>query len=55
MFGTIIGDIVGSTREFKPIKKTHFNWLPNGSSFTDDTILSLATADAFLSNITFVS
>jgi len=54
MFGTIIGDIVGSTREFKPIKKTQFNWLPNGSSYTDDTILSLATADVFLSNISFV-
>lgn len=53
MFSTIIGDIVGSTREFKPIKKTQFTWLPTGSSYTDDTILTLATADAILSGITF--
>lgn len=53
MIGSVIGDLVGSTREFKPIKKTEFQWIPKGSAITDDSILSIATADALLSEISF--
>lgn len=53
MIGSIIGDIVGSTREFKPIKKTEFMWLPKLSGITDDTILTIATADALLNGLDF--
>src|SRR5690606_33082375 len=53
MIGTILGDVVGSTRELKPIKTTDFVWLPKNSSFTDDTILSSATLDSLLHHIPF--
>ncbi|TNE73800.1 DUF3293 domain-containing protein [bacterium] len=53
MIGTILGDIVGSTRELRPIKTTDFVWLPKGSSFTDDTILSCATLDSIMNQIPF--
>lgn len=53
MIGAILGDIVGSTREFKPIKTTDFKWIPKGSAITDDSILSLSTLDALLHHFDF--
>ncbi len=44
MLGAIIGDIVGSTREWHNIKTEDFELLPEGSSFTDDTVMTLAVA-----------
>lgn len=46
--GTIIGDIVGSTREFNNIKTKDFELFPQKSSFTDDTVLTIAIADALI-------
>lgn len=48
MIGAIIGDIVGSVFEHKPIKTTKFKLLNPGSRFTDDTVLTVAVADALL-------
>lgn len=51
MWGAIAGDIIGSTHEFaRPATKTtRFGPLfPSGSEFTDDTILTIATAQALL-------
>lgn len=48
MLGAIIGDIIGSTYEFNPIRTKDFELFPHGSSFTDDTVLTIATADALL-------
>ncbi len=48
MFGAIFGDIVGSTYEFHPCKRTDFPLLPEGSVFTDDTVMTLAVADALM-------
>ncbi len=48
MLGAIIGDIVGSTREFNNIKTTQFELLPQGSFFTDASILPLAVAEWLL-------
>ena len=50
MLGVIIGDIVGSTREHHRIKTKDFELFPDGSNFTDDTVLTIATADAILNN-----
>ncbi len=45
MLGAIIGDIVGSTREWQNIKTEHFELVPQGSRFTDDTVMTLAVAE----------
>ena len=45
MLGAIIGDIVGSTREWHNIKTTNFELVPLGSRFTDDTVMTLAVAE----------
>ncbi len=49
MFGAVIGDIIGSTYEFKGIKQKNFILLPRGSMFTDDSILTIAIGDALIS------
>ena len=45
MLGAIIGDIMGSTREWHNIKTTNFELVPIGSRFTDDTVMTLAVAE----------
>ncbi len=45
MIGAIIGDVVGSTYEFHNTKDYNFKLFPDGSKYTDDTIMSLAVAD----------
>lgn len=48
IIGAISGDIIGSTREFHPIKTKDFNLFEGGSCFTDDTIMTLAVANWLL-------
>lgn len=48
MIGAIIGDIIGSTYEFNPIKTTEFELYSEKSHFTDDTVLTCATADVVM-------
>ncbi len=48
MLGAIAGDIVGSVYEFNPIKSTDFPLFKEGCRFTDDSVLSVAVADAIL-------
>ena len=45
MIGSIIGDIVGSIYEFDNIKTKDFKFFQKRMSFTDDSVLSFATAD----------
>ena len=45
LLGAIIGDIVGSTREWHNIKTEDFELVPAGSRFTDDTVMTLAVAE----------
>lgn len=40
----IVGDIIGSTREWKNVKTEDFELIPYGSRFTDDTVMTLAVA-----------
>ncbi len=44
MIGAIIGDIVGSTYEFNNTRDYNFKLFPKGSTFTDDTICTVAIA-----------
>lgn len=48
MYGAIIGDIVGSTYEFKRIKTKRFLLFPWFSAFTDDSIMTVAVARALM-------
>jgi len=48
MLGSIIGDIVGSIYEFDNIKTKDFPFFTNNQSYTDDSILTIATADWLL-------
>lgn len=45
MLGAIIGDIVGSSREWKNIKTEDFEMVTEESRFTDDTVMTLAVAE----------
>ena len=45
MLGAIIGYMVGSTRDWHNVKTEDFEWLPYGSMFTDDTVMTLAVAE----------
>lgn len=49
MIGAIIGDIAGSTYEFNNTSDYNFPMFAHGASFTDDTICTVAVADAILS------
>ena len=50
LLGAIIGDIVGSPYEFHNIKSKDFELFCNNSHFTDDTILTCATAEWLLTD-----
>lgn len=45
IIGAVCGDIIGSTREFNPIKTKDFSLFQKKSKFTDDTIMTLAIAN----------
>ena len=48
MIGAIIGDIVGSVYEFNNIKTKDFPLFAEASTFTDDTVCTVAVAEAIL-------
>ena len=49
MYGAILGDIIGSPYEFDRGNKTKdFPLFSNASEFTDDTVMTVAVAEAFL-------
>lgn len=48
MLGAIVGDIVGSVYEDHPIKTTAFPLWHNDAKFTDDTVMTVACAEALL-------
>lgn len=50
MFGAIIGDIVGSRFEFHNIKTKDFDLFTNDCLFTDDTVMTIAVADAIMAS-----
>jgi ADP-ribosylglycohydrolase len=50
MIGAIAGDIIGSVYEFHPIKTKDFPLFDARCRFTDDSVLTIAVADAILEN-----
>jgi len=48
MFGAIIGDVIGSVYEWVRTKRTDFKLFCPKTDFTDDTVLTVATADALM-------
>lgn len=48
MRGAIFGDIVGSVYEFNNVKTKDFTLFTEGSYFTDDSVMTLALADALM-------
>ena len=54
MLGAIIGDVLGSTFEFYPMKTKKFELLDNKSHFTDDTVMTVAVADSIMNKVPYV-
>ncbi len=50
LYGAAIGDTIGSKYEFCNIKSKDFPLFSEGCSYTDDTIMTIAVADALLSS-----
>ncbi len=50
MIGALAGDIIGSVYEWHNIKTTEFNLFSPNCTFTDDSVLTIALADAILNN-----
>lgn len=48
MIGAIAGDVIGSVYEHANVRHTDFPLISRGSTFTDDTVMTLALADALL-------
>ena len=48
MLEAVLGDIIGSTYVWHNAKAEDFILFPEGSRFTDDTVLSVAAADKIL-------
>ena len=48
MLGSLIGDTVGSIYEFRNIKTKNFELCQSGMEYTDDSVLTFATADWLL-------
>lgn len=53
LLGAVAGDIIRSTYEFNNVKTKDFNRYLKNSKFTDDTVLTIAVADALIKNKDF--
>ena len=53
MKGAIIGDITGSAYEFSPEKSKDIELFPSGAKYTDDTVHTIAVADAILNKSSY--
>lgn len=48
ILGACVGDVIGSPYEFSNVKTTEFPLFSEWTEFTDDTVMTLAVADALL-------
>jgi ADP-ribosylglycohydrolase len=55
MLGAIAGDIIGSVYEYQPIKSEEFPLFGPDSSFTDDTVMTVAVAHAILHGVDYAA
>lgn len=51
ILGAIVGDTVGSIYEFNNVKQEDFPFLTSGSTFTDDSVMTLAVAHALMESL----
>lgn len=54
MLGAIAGDIIGSTHEWARTKTKDFPLFAVGSTFTDDTVMTVAVAQCLLDGLDYV-
>jgi ADP-ribosylglycohydrolase len=54
LIGAIAGDIIGSVYEYHPIKSKDFPLFHPRCTFTDDTVLTVAVAEAILSGRPYI-
>lgn len=50
ILGAVVGDIVGSVYEFNNYRAKDFEFFNANSKFTDDTVMTLAVADALMND-----
>ena len=55
LYGALGGDIIGSRFEWHNLKSKNFELFGDKSRFTDDTVLTAATADALLHGLDYAS
>jgi len=55
MIGSITGDIAGSIYEGSPTKTTEFPFFGMKTDYTDDTVLTIATANSILNGVDYAS
>ncbi len=55
MIGAIAGDVIGSVFEMCGLKSENFLLFSERSTFTDDTVLTLAVADSIMGGEEIVS
>ena len=55
MLGAMIGDTLGSSFEFYPMKTKKFELLEKYSHFTDDTVMTVAVADSIMNEVPYKS
>lgn len=53
MLGAIAGDVIGSPYEFQNVKSTQFRLFGRGAQCTDDSVLTVATADVLLNDLDY--
>src|SRR5262245_23811279 len=53
MLGAIAGDVIGSFYEHHPIKITEFPLFHEHARFTDDSVMTVAVANAILENVDY--
>jgi ADP-ribosylglycohydrolase len=53
LYGAIGGDIIGSRFEWHNVKSKVFSLFSSYSEFTDDSVLTIATADALLHHLSY--
>lgn len=51
MYGAILGDIIGSVYEFNNVKSKSFQILGDASHITDDTVMTIAIAEALMKSL----
>ena len=54
MLGAIAGDVLGSVHEFKPVKTKDFELFSPNSNFTDDSVMTVAVAEACMNEESYV-